>query len=147
MSQSVASGGLLIEFAALQAASLVLVRYTDANTPFPLSTHFGIMTVSMVCRIPSCRCSRYDTQPHYPGLIRWKIVIHGFIDGKTRFIVGLKAHDNNRALTVLQFFQDIISVHGCPSRVRGDHGVENVGVAEFMEEKMGLDRGSYIWGR
>jgi hypothetical protein len=80
-------------------------------------------------------------------LIRWKIVIHGFIDGKTRFVVGLRAHNNNRAATVLHFFQDIISVHGCPSRVRGDHGVENVRVADYMEERMGPNRGSYIWGR
>lgn len=81
------------------------------------------------------------------GLIRWKLVIHGFIDGKTRFVVGLRAHDNNRAATVLDFFLQIISVHGCPSRVRGDHGVENVRVADYMEDRMGPDRGSYIWGR
>jgi hypothetical protein len=80
-------------------------------------------------------------------LIRWKIVIHDFIDGKTRFVVGLRAHDNNRARSVLDFFLDIISVHGCPSRVRDDHGVENVRVADYMEERMGRDRGSYIWGR
>lgn len=81
------------------------------------------------------------------GLIRWKIVIHGFIDGKTRFVVGLRAHNNNRADTVLDFFLDITDVHGCPSRVRGDHGVENTGVARHMETVMGENRGSYIWGR
>ena len=48
---------------------------------------------------------------------------------------------------MLRFFVEIIRVHGCPSRVRGDHGVENVKVAAFMEEKMGVNRGSYIWGR
>ena len=81
------------------------------------------------------------------GLIRWKIVIHAFIDGKTRFIVGIRAHNNNRAQTVLDLFLDIIDVHGCPSRLRGDHGVENVKVANYMEQKMGQNRGSYIWGR
>jgi hypothetical protein len=86
------------------------------------------------------------TRPH-SGLIRWKIVIHGFVDGKTRFIVGLRAHDNNRASTVLHLFLESISVHGCPSRVRGDHGVENGRVADYMEENMGRNRGSYIWGR
>ena len=35
------------------------------------------------------------------GLIRWKIVIHGFIDGKSRLVVGIQAHDNNRTDTVL----------------------------------------------
>ena len=81
------------------------------------------------------------------GLIRWKLVIHSFIDGKTRFVVGLRAHNNNRASTMLDFFLQIISVHGCPSRVRGDHGVENVRVADYMEDRMGPDWGSYIWGR
>ena len=81
------------------------------------------------------------------GLIRWKIVIHGFIDGKTRLVVGIRAHNNNRAATVLNLFLDCISVHGTPSRVRGDHGTENVEVAAWMEENQGQGRGSYIWGR
>ena len=81
------------------------------------------------------------------GLIRWKIVIHAFIDGKTRLLVGIRAHNNNRARTVLVLFLDCVSVHGTPSRVRGDHGTENVEVAEWMEERRGQGRGSYIWGR
>jgi hypothetical protein len=81
------------------------------------------------------------------GLIRWKIVIHAFIDGKSRLVVGIRAHNNNRADTVLELFLNAISVHGTPSRVRGDHGTENVRVAEWMEENRGGGRGSYIWGR
>ena len=80
-------------------------------------------------------------------MIRWKLVIHGFINGKTCFVVGLRAHDNNRAATVLDFFLQITSVHSCPSRVQGDHGVENVRVADYMENRMGPDWGLYIWGR
>ncbi|KAJ2981471.1 hypothetical protein NUW54_g10871 [Trametes sanguinea] len=81
------------------------------------------------------------------GLIRWKIVIHAFIDGFSRFVLGIRAHSNNRASTVLQLFEDIVHVHGYPSRVRGDHGTENLLVAARMEEVRGLQRGSYIWGR
>lgn len=80
-------------------------------------------------------------------MIRWKIVIHAFIDGKSRLVVGIRASDNNRADTVLKLFLDAIPIHGTPSRVRGDHGVENVRVAEWMEENQGGGRGSYIWGR
>nr|VWO99246.1 N/A [Ganoderma boninense] len=81
------------------------------------------------------------------GLIQWKFVIHCFVDGYSRFVTGIRAHTNNRAATVLTLFLDAIVRHGCPSRVRGDHGTENLRVAEWMEEQKGLGRGSYIWGR
>ncbi|KAF7366284.1 hypothetical protein MSAN_00884600 [Mycena sanguinolenta] len=80
------------------------------------------------------------------GLIRWKIVIHCFIDGWTRFIVGIRASTNNRSTTVLDLFEQAAALHGWPSCVRGDHGVENVKVAERMEQVRGPGRGSYIWG-
>jgi hypothetical protein len=81
------------------------------------------------------------------GLIRWKLVTHAFIDGKSRLITGIKVSNNNRALTVLGVFEDAVAVCGWPSRLRGDHGVENMKVAERMEEEKGPGRGSYLWGR
>lgn len=50
-------------------------------------------------------------------------------------------------MTVLELFDDAASVHGYPSRVRGDHGGENVHVAARQEAIRGEGRGSYIWGR
>ena len=81
------------------------------------------------------------------GLIRWRIVIHGFIDGYSRFITGLRAHDNNEGQTVLNLFLDAAQSYGVPSRVRGDHGVENIRIAAWMEANSGTRRGAYIWGR
>ncbi|KAF5370510.1 hypothetical protein D9615_010348 [Tricholomella constricta] len=80
------------------------------------------------------------------GLIHWKIVIHAFIDGFSRFSLGIRASNNNRAETVLCLFEDIAAVFGYPSRTRGDHGTENLLVASRMEEVRGEGRGSYIWG-
>jgi len=81
------------------------------------------------------------------GLIRWGIPIHGFIDGYSRLITCMRAANNNRAHTVLELFKDGVEKYGLPSRVRGDHGVENLQVAAFMELSRGEGRGSYIWGR
>ena len=83
----------------------------------------------------------------YLGLIRWKLVMHAFIDGHSRYVTGFRVSDNNRASTVFDVFHEAIAEHGVPSRVRGDHGGENVQVAEFMEAYRGPGRGSYIWGR
>ncbi|KAF4590092.1 hypothetical protein EYR38_009390 [Pleurotus pulmonarius] len=81
------------------------------------------------------------------GLIRWKFVIHAFIDGFSRFVVGIQVSSNNSAQTVLDVFINAVEVHGIPSRVRADYGTENVLVAALMEALKGVDRGSYIWGR
>ncbi|KAK6984673.1 hypothetical protein R3P38DRAFT_3332768 [Favolaschia claudopus] len=81
------------------------------------------------------------------GLIRYKIVIHCIIDGYSRFVLGIRVHNNNRGASVLRLLLDVIALHGCPSRMRGDHGVENIEVAAYMERVKGSGRGSFIWGR
>ncbi|KAL0577488.1 hypothetical protein V5O48_004512 [Marasmius crinis-equi] len=81
------------------------------------------------------------------GLIKYKIVIHAFVDGFSRFVTGIRASNNNLSATVLDVFLESVEEHGCPSRVRGDHGTENLLVAEFMEDLKGLGRGSYLWGK
>ncbi|KAJ3560649.1 hypothetical protein NP233_g10697 [Leucocoprinus birnbaumii] len=81
------------------------------------------------------------------GLIKYKLVVHAFIDGKTRFVTGLRIHNNNQADSVLSLFLNAVSKYGLPSRVRGDHGTENLRVAEYMEIVRGSNRGSYLWGQ
>jgi transposase InsO family protein len=85
-----------------------------------------------------------SSQQRGEGLVKYKFVVHGFIDGKTRFITGLRVHDNNRASTVARLFHEARALHGTPRRVRGDHGTENMRVAEWVDENHGL--GSYLWG-
>ena len=82
------------------------------------------------------------------SLIRWKFVIHGCIDGKSRKIMFLQCNTNNRASTVLQLFLESISNHGgyWPSRIRVDYGVENVLICDAITEKHGGGRGSCIAG-
>ncbi|XP_041854729.1 uncharacterized protein LOC121648586 [Melanotaenia boesemani] len=80
-------------------------------------------------------------------LIRWRIVVHGGIDGFSRLIVYLDATTNNRATTVLSSFLKAVDVYGVPSRLRSDKGGENVDVARFMVANRGLNRNSHISGR
>lgn len=85
----------------------------------------------------------------YHRLIRWRIVIHGGIDGYSRLPVYLSASTNNRASTVLDCFLGAVQQYGLPSRVRCDRGGENVGVSEFMlnHPERGPGRRSCITGR
>jgi len=80
---------------------------------------------------------------------RCGIVVHACIDGATRKGIYAVAADNNRADTVLRIFMDATGPSGhnmLPSRLRGDRGGENRRVAEYMIDKRGLDRGSYLAG-
>ncbi|KAH0836635.1 hypothetical protein J3R83DRAFT_8353 [Lanmaoa asiatica] len=79
-------------------------------------------------------------------LIRWGIVIHGFIDGFCRTIVALRASNNNQSTTVLDLFQCAVAEFGMPSRVRGDRGGENIDVATYVVMKNGPHRASFMWG-
>lgn len=86
---------------------------------------------------------------NYFYVCRWKIVIHGCIDGYSRRIIYLHACNNNRSETVLRLFQQSVEELGLPSRVRADKGGENVGVERFMLQHplRGPGRGSFISGR
>jgi hypothetical protein len=43
-------------------------------------------------------------------------------------------------------FQDSVAEYGCPSRVRGDRGGENIGVTVWMIMHKGPNQGSFMWG-
>lgn len=81
--------------------------------------------------------------------IRWQFVIHGCIDGYSRYVIYVQCCNNNRASTVLDLFLDGVRRCGLPSRVRSDRGGENVEIARFMLQHplRGPNRGSFITGR
>lgn len=78
---------------------------------------------------------------------RWRIVIHGGIDGYSRLIVFLRASNNNCSSTVMNCFLNAVAMYGVPSRVRTDHGGENNDVCVMMNIFRGSERGSAFRGR
>ena len=82
-------------------------------------------------------------------LIRWRIVVHGGIDGFSRLIVFLDCATNNTATTVFRRFHTAVQKYGLPSRIRSDKGGENTQVALYILEHplRGPGRGSMIVGR
>ena len=79
-------------------------------------------------------------------LIRWRIVIHGGIDGFSRRIVYLHASDNNQANSVYRLFRHAVGVCGWPSRLRCDRGGENIDVAQAMIEARGTGQRRILVG-
>ncbi|XP_039463356.1 uncharacterized protein LOC120436418 isoform X1 [Oreochromis aureus] len=80
-------------------------------------------------------------------LIRYGIVIFAGIDGYSRKMMYLGAGNNNKASTALGFFMSSVEQFGFPLRVRGDQGVENVGIAHCMFTVRGCGRAIYISGK
>lgn len=58
----------------------------------------------------------------YHKLIRWRIVVHGGIDGYSRVVLNMRAATNNTAHTALNAFLYGVREYGIPSRVRTDKG-------------------------
>ena len=53
-------------------------------------------------------------------LIKWKLVIHGGVDGFSRMVTFLQCSGNNFSETVLDCFVKATQEYGIPSRVRTD---------------------------
>ena len=59
---------------------------------------------------------------------RWRLVVHGGVDGFSRFIVYLRCNNNNESTSVLELFRSAVHNYGLPDSVRSDCGGENVKV-------------------
>jgi len=76
--------------------------------------------------------------------MRWRLVIHGGIDGYSRLVLSLHCSDNNMVTTVLERFQKAVEMYSLPSQVRTDQGLENIEVAKLMLVQRGCGHGSLL---
>ena len=137
---------------------------------FPLPCIIGLDNLQVHCIIKQCQ---FDTVPslanilmkshsslyisfkkytcrHLDGnhkLIRWRMVVHGGVDGFSRSVVLLRFSNNNEAETVLEQFLLGTQTFHFPRRIRTDYGTENVKVAMFMLQKYGVTSNPVITGR
>ncbi|XP_033111476.1 uncharacterized protein LOC117112495 [Anneissia japonica] len=82
--------------------------------------------------------------------MRWRIVIHGSIEGYSTMLVFLSASDNNTKEVVARHFLAATSVYGIPSRIRvglNHDGENNDILCNIMNVIRGPDRRSAIRGR
>ena len=66
-------------------------------------------------------------------MYRWRFIVHGGVDGFSRFIVYLWCSTNNRSDTMLTLFHNAVVEFGLPQRVRCDKGGENVKVSQVTK--------------
>jgi len=63
-----------------------------------------------------CSNSLWHIDGHH-SLIRWRMVVHGGIDGYSHMIVYLQCVTSNQSLTVYRLFKQATEQYGIPSRV------------------------------
>ena len=79
-------------------------------------------------------------------MVKWRFVVHAAIDGFSRVILYVYCVTDNTSQTVQSLFEEAVRQYSLPSRVRCDHGLENVGVVTIMLQMRGVNRGSVITG-
>ena len=93
-----------------------------------------------------CFCTNRQIDGNHK-LIRWRIVLHGGIDGFSRAIVYLGCNTSNGASTVLDLFMNALHQFHTPHCIRSDHGTENVEVAKWMLHHHGTTSNPVLTGR
>ena len=97
--------------------------------------------------IISHQCSENNVHNIIIVPCRWRLILHGGIDGYSRLVVYLHCSTDNRASTVLELFVRATSEFGFPSHVRSDKGSENRLVALHVLSQLGTNRNSMLTGR
>ena len=118
-----------------------MARVDPQNT----ALRWGVVVSRRIYQVPWPNSLWYLDGHH--ALIRWKIIIHGCIDGFSRRIMFLRCNSKDFAETVLVLFLDAIKhdENLWPSRIRVDKGVANALVCDAMVQARGREGEFYCW--
>ncbi|KAE8248031.1 hypothetical protein A4X06_0g4013 [Tilletia controversa] len=107
----------------------------QANDPHRVQSRWAETTKRREYYVPFVN-SLWHIDGHHK-VIKYKIVIRGGVDGKSRVVTFMRANSNNRADTVAECFLEATERWEWPSRVRADHGGENLEVMRLTGEARG----------
>lgn len=84
----------------------------------------------------------------YDKIKPFGLAIHGCIDGFSRKIIWLNAYSTNNDPRIVAgyFFNAIKEMGGCPFKMRGDRGTENVTVKQMQTQLVHEHNGRYLEG-
>ena len=99
-----------------------LIEALQNVDPVGRSQHWHSVVNRRTYNVPGTNSLWHIDGHHSP--IRWRIVVHGGMDGYFRLIVYLNASTNKCAHTECYLFWKATQVFGVPSRVRSDKGGE-----------------------
>lgn len=140
--------GLQLMYGYLRDRGVHVQRYRLRESALRIDPLRRMVRWQQVVSRRSYSVKRSNSLWHIDGhhsLIRWRMVVHGGIDGYSRMVVYL-ACSTNKSLTVYKLFKAATEQFGVPSRVRSDKGGENVLVCQFMIRVRGTGRASHIAG-
>ena len=126
----------------------VMRRVQGYGLPRNTALRWGALVLRRKYYVPWPNSLWHIDGHRYHSLIKWRFVVHGCCDGKSRKIMFLQCSTNNLAKTALELFKDDIKNNRglWPSRIRVDRGVENVLICNEIVTHRGEGRHSFIAG-
>ncbi|KAF7645265.1 hypothetical protein LDENG_00207310, partial [Lucifuga dentata] len=95
----------------------------------------SIYSVQIFCPIYSCPNFIWHIDGNHK-LIRWKLVVHGAMDGYSMMLTFCHCSNNNHT-AVKEIFSTAVCQFGRPLHIRTDHGGENIQIWEEMRAQRG----------
>ena len=96
-----------------------------------------IFCVYFLFKLGSVILTKYHIEflffPAYEKLAKWKIKIHGGMDGGTHFVLWDKVATDKKAKIIFSVYKSVVDLYGHPVRFRSDYAAEHCLVREDIQ--------------